>query len=369
MRLVFVLENYHPHIGGVEILFKNLCERLAKRHDVIVITRRLPKTKKHETINNVRLIRVSCPNRYAFTIAAIPAVLKHSRTADVIHTTTYNGMFPAWLAARLRRVPCSITVHETWIGKWRQFSDFSPFMADLHEAAERLLYNLTSFDKYVCVSNSTKRLLEKAVPKTIGRSVRVYNGFDPAPWQQPLKTQAARLRKKLKLEDKWVLLAIGRPGTSKGFQYLIHAFPYVQRNIPHAVLVLILSRDKQYAERIDTYKEITTEDVLFLSPQPYDALPAYRQMADCNVIPSLAEGFGFAVLEACASGNPVVATNTTSIPEVVYGKHVLVKPRSAKALVDGILDVYRKRFKKTPPKSFPWSETVKRYEAVFGEIQ
>ena len=38
MKILFVIENYPPHIGGVEALFKNLAEGLAKKHEVTIIT-------------------------------------------------------------------------------------------------------------------------------------------------------------------------------------------------------------------------------------------------------------------------------------------------------------------------------------------
>ena len=47
MKILFVLENYIPHIGGVEVVFKNLAEGLVKLgHDVFLITHRLKGTKK-----------------------------------------------------------------------------------------------------------------------------------------------------------------------------------------------------------------------------------------------------------------------------------------------------------------------------------
>ena len=40
MKILFVLENYIPHIGGVEIVFRNLCEGLAKKgEDISIVTR------------------------------------------------------------------------------------------------------------------------------------------------------------------------------------------------------------------------------------------------------------------------------------------------------------------------------------------
>ena len=61
MRILIVSDNYYPNIGGVEALARNLAEGLAKSNAVTVITRRLPGTRKSETINRVAIRRVSCP--------------------------------------------------------------------------------------------------------------------------------------------------------------------------------------------------------------------------------------------------------------------------------------------------------------------
>lgn len=369
MRVLFVLENYLPHIGGVEVVFKNLCEGLAaKGHDVTVVTHRLPKTKSYEIMNGVRVIRVHCfDSRYLFTFAGIPAALRNAKDADIIHTTTYNGAFPAWVAAAIRRKPAVITVHETWLGKWRHYSNFSTLGVWMHEVLEWLVYNIPRFDRYICVSESTRKMLTQALPKRAKRIITIHNGFHKS--KGSWKKEGQAIIKRYKLQDKFVLLAAGRPGTTKGFEYLVDAFPLVKKSIPNAVLLLILSKDAQYRHKVDEFKKKAHKDIIFIEPQPHDKLNAYREAADCVVVPSITEGFGYAVLEAAASGKPLVATDTTSIPEVIYGKHVLVKPKSAKALADGIIKIKNGKYKITPEKSFPWATTVANYEQIYKELR
>ena len=72
-----------------------------------------------------------------------------------------------------------------------------------------------------------------------------------------------------------------------------------------------------------------------------DDLPAVYQGAELVVFPSLYEGFGLPLLEAMACGVPVVASNTSALPEVAGGAAMLVDPLDVDALaraVAGVLD-------------------------------
>src|SRR3989344_1543558 len=124
MKILFVCENYYPHYGGAEVLFKNLAEGLVKAGNrVAVITSKLPDTKAFEEINGVKIHRIKCFNsRYFFSFLSIPKVLKLAGMADIIQTTTFNGAPPAWLGAKLTKKPVVLTVHEVWVNKWKEIT-------------------------------------------------------------------------------------------------------------------------------------------------------------------------------------------------------------------------------------------------------
>lgn len=368
MNLLFILENYYPHIGGVELLYENVCEGLAKEHRVTVLTRLLPGTKKKERRNGVQVIRVASMNsRYLFTITSIIPSLRFTKTADVVFTTVYNAAFPAWLAARVRGKPCAITVHEVWLGKWRQYTNFSRPKAWLHELFERMVLYIPQFDQYISGSETMKRQLEQALPKKRDRIMAIVDGFDPTMWEER-HPDTEKLREKHALQGKFVIFASGRPGASKGFEYLLDAFPLIRKQMPDAALILMLSRDKQYAHKVTEFQLRAQEGVLFLEPVKRELLPAYRQMADCVVVPSTTEGFGYAVLESSASGTPVVASDVGSVPEVIYGKHVLVRPKDPKSIAEGVLKVRNHEYRETPKKVFPWSRTVTQYGMLAQQL-
>ena len=168
MKILVICENYLPHYGGVEVLFKNLAEGFHKKgHTVSILTHRMKGTPKKENLNGADIHRVATfDSRYVFTFSSLLQALKLAQKHDIIQTTTFNGAFPAWVAAKITRKPVVITVHEVWAGKWKEVTGFSGLKCALHEVLERMIY-LLPFDKYICVSNATKKDLLKQGIKEI----------------------------------------------------------------------------------------------------------------------------------------------------------------------------------------------------------
>jgi len=64
MRILFAVEHYIPRIGGIQIVVREVAERLVKMgHEVHVITCKLPDSKIYEEINGVKFHRVSVPKK------------------------------------------------------------------------------------------------------------------------------------------------------------------------------------------------------------------------------------------------------------------------------------------------------------------
>jgi len=109
---------------------------------------------------------------------------------------------------------------------------------------------------------------------------------------------------------------------------------------------------------------------------PDEQLPGLYAHAALLVMPSLYEGFGFPILEAMATGTPVVASNTSSLPEVAGDAAILVPPEDNLALADAIGQVLENpglaaelRAKGLQQASqFNWQRTARETAAVYREM-
>ncbi|MBU4185922.1 MAG: glycosyltransferase family 4 protein [Proteobacteria bacterium] len=372
MKICFIIEYYSPHIGGGEVLFQNLAVGLVKAgHQCDVVTCLLPGTEEHEKVNGVDIYRVPVPqfaDRYWFTILSIPLAWQIAKKADVIHTMTYNGAFPAWLIARLQKKPVVMLAHEVLGKKWFNLN-FNFFISFLCKLLEDLVLCLP-YDAYSCNSKSTMNSLKNRGidPQKL---FLAYPGIDYELFVQKAEDQEKKIRKQLGVRNStFIYMYYGRPGMVKGIEYLVKAVPLIKKEIPDSKLILILSKRPatKYAEILRLIKELNLEDVIVLDPVPRKLLPYYIQASDCVVVPSINEGFGFTCVEACAMGKPVVATNVGSLPEVISGKYVLVSPGNAEQLAEGVMNICSGRYDISEKKVFRWENTVQKHIEVYKKI-
>jgi glycosyltransferase involved in cell wall biosynthesis len=102
-------------------------------------------------------------------------------------------------------------------------------------------------------------------------------------------------------------------------------------------------------------------------------LAALYRGARCVVYASLYEGFGLPVLEAMASGTPVVTSRGTVLEEVAGGAAVLVDPRSAESIAAGIAEAAARRDELVPlglerAREFTWTRAADSVEALWREL-
>ncbi len=138
----------------------------------------------------------------------------------------------------------------------------------------------------------------------------------------------------------YALLAVARLYKRKGLDRLIEAWPDILKREPCATLRIVgdgleMNSLKSLAQNLGVGGSIFFEgDVRSLNK-----MAAFYAGCDIFCLPSLHETFGLVYLEAMAAGKPVVALNSSAVPEVIEnGKEgILVEPEDRASLVDAIL--------------------------------
>lgn len=167
----------------------------------------------------------------------------------------------------------------------------------------------------------------------------IYNAVDETMFTPKLK---ALCRQELGLpRDAKIILFVGNLIPRKGVEYLIRALPIILTKIPNALLVVV-GDGSQRGELEQLVDELDLRsNVIFTGRIPTERLCLYYGAADVFVLPSLHEGHPMVLLEAMASGLPVIATKVSgSIETVVHGVNgYLVEPRDIYQLAEAVIKV------------------------------
>jgi len=267
----------------------------------------------------------------------LPARLK-SLKADIYHSTNYMIPFGAFLGRPRGRIKCVATVHDVIpllfpahaprSRKSRVFPLYRRLMIEVGRRADAIITDSRA---------SRRDVLEcLRIPAARAASVHaVYCGvaerFRPAARSAPAGGATGTVK----------LLYVGRSDPYKNMAGLIRILARVRAAAGAEVTLTVAgSRDPRYPEASDLASELGVEDAVrwtgYLSDE--DLCKLYRE-ADVLVHPSRYEGFGLQVVEAMASGLPVVCSNAGALPEVAGDAAIRHDPDDEDGFVESILRV------------------------------
>ncbi|HEY4707269.1 MAG TPA: glycosyltransferase family 1 protein [Thermodesulfobacteriota bacterium] len=189
------------------------------------------------------------------------------------------------------------------------------------------------------LSEKSRRDIVRVYGLSPERVAVTYLAADRSVFYRRSEAEIASLKEKYGLPEEFILyIASSLP--HKNYERLLCAFAEVRRKMPDIKLVLIGARDYGHeAIRARIASLGLSDGVLFLGWLPFEEIPVIYSAASLFVFPSLHEGFGIPVLEAFASGTPVVCSRIEPLDEVAGDAALFVDPLSADAIAEGILRV------------------------------
>ena len=201
-------------------------------------------------------------------------------------------------------------------------------------------------DCILTVSDYIKRCVQTINP--LDKKTRtIYNGINLSAFSK--KNKADRSALGFYKED-FILVFCGRMNRDKGIKELIGAMNLL-KEYSHIKLMVIGStffgnatNDDSFTTELKTQAEPLKERIIFTGFIPYSKIPNYLKMADIAVIPSIWDDpFPTTVLEAQATGLPIITTRRGGIPEEVTEENAILLDTNEQFvdnLVKTILDLY-----------------------------
>jgi glycosyltransferase involved in cell wall biosynthesis len=135
----------------------------------------------------------------------------------------------------------------------------------------------------------------------------------------------------------FTILHVGHSGFYKNIEAILCALPLVQVQLERPVRFCKVGGRLTLSQQELIAKLGISGSVETLGTLSDNALAQVYRTSDVLVMPSLHEGFGLPILEAMASGTPVVASNRGSLPEVVGDAGLIVEPDDIEAIADAVV--------------------------------
>lgn len=182
--------------------------------------------------------------------------------------------------------------------------------------------------------------LKKHINEVCGRDMDdqcaiVKNGFDCDYFAQQLsENERDELKRKLGIgQDKKIVMFAGRIAAAKGIVELTQAIKLLNRD--DIVLLVVGAHNFGTGQSSAFQKEMEQkfaslgEKVCFTGYVPYDEIWKYYQLADVAALPSVwEEPAGLTMIEACASGVPLITTDSGGIPEYILRDEAIILERT-----------------------------------------
>lgn len=316
-KILVVTNDFGPRTGGIESFVIGLLERI-KEQEVIVFTSAQGNTdeydKKWLDEFGIRVIR----DRSKILLPTL-RVTKRAKAIIRLHdievivfgaAAPLALMAPALRNSGVKKIVALTHGHEVW---WAKIFPFNLAMKRIGKSVDHLTY-LGEFTRNAIAQSLTK--------KSTDSMVKIAPGIDTAHFIPQPDSMQKRIT--LGLENKKIIISVGRLVHRKGQDKLIEAMPQILQSVPNAYLLLVGEGPyRSHLEKLAN-KLSLNESITFVGRILYDKLPNYLSAADVFVMPSRSrffglevEGLGIVYLEASACGIPVIAGNSGGAPDAV----------------------------------------------------
>ena len=244
----------------------------------------------------------------------------------------------------------------------------------------RKLASLKRADLLLAISDFSRQeginLLQLAPERVVSISSAVDAHFQVCSNSSEAELNKQSMRQRYGLKRSFVMYT-GGIDIRKNIDGLICAYadlsPALRQQHQLAIVCSVQEADRQRLSTLIKKLGLAEDEVILTGFVPDDDLPLLYQSCKLFIFPSWHEGFGLPALEAMSCGAPVIASNTSSLPEVLGCADALFNPRDTKAIAAKMAQVlenpdfadYLRQHGLEQSKKFSWDTSAKKAIAAF----
>jgi glycosyltransferase involved in cell wall biosynthesis len=320
---------------------------------------------------NKRFIKVLADYRwYSFTEQFFMPIKIWILGLDIMHFTHFN--VPLFYIGKF-----IVTIHDLILIKYptERASTLSPLLYKIKHFGYRMIIKkaVKRARKIIAVSKYTKQEIVKYFQVDAKKIYVTYEGVDPF----VVNSEDTKIiLNKYKVIQPY-LLYVGNVYPHKNIEGLLTAFQQLVKIKPNLNLVIV-GKDDYFFTRIKREVRLKSleKNIIFTGFVTDHDLPYLYKGAGLYVFPSFCEGFGLPALEACFYGVPVIASNNSSLPEVLGNAAVYFNPHNSKEMFDKILYVLdnpavgqqliERGYEQV--KQFSWKKMAKTTQKLYQDV-
>lgn len=253
-----------------------------------------------------------------FNVAGMVGEHLSNAELDLLHSHGGLIQLAATEAKNDTGLPLVMTAHSTEINRLKP-NRMSVIME--HNVVDKV-------DRFIAVSRYMRRELNQTFGINYNKITVIPNGVDTAIFKHQ---ETDDIRRKYQLDNRFIVLFVGRDDPQKGVRYLVNAMKNLAKQIPEIMLVMVGHQD--------IYNE---KHILCLPRVSRGELVKLHSLSDVFVLPSVYEPFGIVLLEAMACETPCIGIRTGGMPDIIDHDRtgLLVESRSDDGLSDAIARLY-----------------------------
>lgn len=336
VRLKVLVNAFSARLGGGQTYMNNLLEFLHEDIPIDVFVLAPESLELPEQRPNVHRVRVGWPvenplARAVWEIVSLPRLVR-SLEADVLFcpggiiggsvpagcksVTMFRNMIP-FDSVQSRKYPLGYMRVRNWLLK------------------RAMLRSMAEADRVICLSEFGRQVIESNTPGLWEKTIVIPHGIGP------------RFRANHELRPHWLpaedyILYVSILDVYKAQVEVLRAYALLKK-LRHTVekLIFVGPESPRYAQKVrnEIARQGLQNDVLLTGPVLHDQLPALYQNALINIFASECENCPNIMLEALASGRPLLASNRPPMPEFGGDAAIYFDPSVPEDLAEKLLSV------------------------------